>query len=287
MAGATADLVLRKASGEWFHPPRVSRVLDPNVVTRALRVGDIDTCAAGNSGQDLLQLTRETQREEPVTIADCTVKDIDEQLNNTWLKQNYGNHTLEDSELHRHQRWVTSAGIDNSKWFKPAFITFRSRLRLSDERSLLWQTMLFDGRFGYRVRAELRPTTAGEAVPYPATDLGETMEHANDTRPGQDELCVWPAENCVGPHILSGLLGVIRLKSTYRPAKLAKEELERLHAWWSLIRAEIRVVLEAERHAARRGIEKYKECVLQRLCERVLGEVLRMDDIVRSARSWE
>ncbi len=106
--------------------------------------------------------------------------------------------------------------------------------------------------------------------------------------------------NCVGSHILSGLLGVIRLQSTYRPPKLAKEELERLHAWWSLIRAAILMALEAQRHAARPCIEKYKVvtvarpplhvpkgCVLQRLCERVLEEVLRMDEILRLAGSWE
>ncbi len=47
MAGASADLVLRKASGEWFHPPGVARVFDPIAVNRALRVDDIDTFGTG------------------------------------------------------------------------------------------------------------------------------------------------------------------------------------------------------------------------------------------------
>ena len=225
---------------------------------------------------------------------------------------------------------MASAGIDNSKWFKPVFLAFRSRLLSSEERSLLWQTMHSDGRFGYRVRAQMRPTTPGEAdCPFcgsdrihPATDPGETMEHAYGTCPGLDDLWVWAAEtfllpaggahaatrwtsaipdpgrerrplvNCVGPHILSGLLGVVRLNGAYRPAKLAQEEMERLHAWWSLIRATILVVLEGQRQNARRGVEKYKVvtvarpplhvtkgCVLQRLRERVLEEVFSVVDM--------
>ncbi len=181
---------------------------------------------------------------------------------------------MEGSGLHRHQRWATSAGIYNSKRFKAVFLAFRSRLLSSEERRLLWQTMHSDGRFGYRVRAELRPTTPGEAdCPFcgpdrihPAADPGETIEHSYGTYPGLDELWVWAAEtfllpaggahaatrwtsaildpgrarrplvNCVGPHILSGLLGVSRLMSTYRPATLAQEELERLNAWCQPVR---------------------------------------------------
>jgi hypothetical protein len=193
--------------------------------------------------------------------------------NNSWRKKQCGNKTVWGgvTGLHRHQRWVTSADIDNSKWCKPVILAFRSRFLSSEVRSLLWQTMHSDGRFGYRFRVALRPTTPGGAdCPccgpdrfHPATDPGDTMEHAYGTYPGLDELWVWegareatrwttaisdlgrerrPLGNCVGPHILSGRLGVIRLNNTYRSAKLAKEELERLRAWWSRTRAVILVV---------------------------------------------
>ncbi len=130
---------------------------------------------------------------------------------------------------------MISTGIGNYKWCKPVFLAFHSRLLSSEERSLLWQTMHSDGRLGYRVRAELRPATPGEAdCPFcgsdqihPATDPRETMEHAYGGQklpapgwtsaisdPGRERR---PLVNCVGPHIFSGLLGVIRLNSTYRP----------------------------------------------------------------------
>ncbi len=98
------------------------------------------------------------------------------------------------------------------------------------------------------------------------------MEHAFGTCPGLDELWVRAAEtfllpaimdagkerrplvNCVGPHILSGVLVVIRLNNTHRPAKLAQDQLEQLHAWLSLIGAALLVILEAQRQTARRGV---------------------------------
>ncbi len=98
---------------------------------------------------------------------------------------------------------MTSAGIDNSKWLKPVVLAFPSRLLSSEECSLLWQTMHSDGRLGYRVRAELRPTSPGDAdCPFcgpDRTDPGESMEHAYGTCPGLDELWVWAAETFLLP----------------------------------------------------------------------------------------
>ncbi len=72
MAGASADLVLRKVSGECFHPPGFSRVFDPIAVGRTLRVDDIDSFGAGGPGEELFHLIRETKREKPLTLAECS-----------------------------------------------------------------------------------------------------------------------------------------------------------------------------------------------------------------------
>jgi hypothetical protein len=55
---------------------------------------------------------------------------------------------------------------------------------------------------------------------YPATDLGETIEHVYGTCPGLDELLVsaahsWTSAIQVGPHILVGHLGVVKVRNAY------------------------------------------------------------------------
>ena len=60
------------------------------------------------------------------------------------------------SGLQLHLRWVESSGHQNPQWFKPVFHSLRSRHLSSEERSLLWQTMHSDGRFGYCIRLEAR-----------------------------------------------------------------------------------------------------------------------------------
>ncbi len=59
--------------------------------------------------------------------------------------------------LHRHRRWVASSGNDKDSWYKTVFLSIRSFPLSSEERSLLWQTMHSDGRFGYWVRSEPWP----------------------------------------------------------------------------------------------------------------------------------
>ncbi len=160
-----------------------------------------------------------------------------------------------------------------------------------------------DGRFGYRVRSEQRPALPGEAdCPFcgpdranPVSDPGETMEHAYGTCTGLDELWVWAAETFllpaggafaakywtsaiqdqdksrrprvtgVGPHILAGLLGVVKVRNAVHLEPKERKELEKnLNAWWSLIRASILVVLDTQRQNARRGIDKYKVSTVAR-----------------------
>jgi ribonuclease HI len=154
------------------------------------------------------------------------------------------------------------------------------------------------------------------------SDPGETMEHAYGTCTGLDELWVWAAETFllpaggafaakswtsaiqdqdkgrrplvtgVGPHILAGLLGVVKVRNdVHLEPKERKELAKNLNAWWSLIRASILVVLDTQRQNARRGIDKYKvstvarpplhitkECVLQRLRARVAEEAMRVPE---------
>ena len=102
-------------------------------------------------------------------------------------------------------------------------------------------------------------------------DPGETMEHAYGTCPGLDDLWAWTAATFlfpaggqhaapnitavipdphtrrraligrVMPHILSGLLGVIKLEDKHgvlangASSKLAQDTLAALHAWCSMI----------------------------------------------------
>jgi hypothetical protein len=103
---------------------------------------------------------------------------------------------------------VASCANGKDSWYKTVFLSIGSRLLSSEERSLLWQTMHSDGRFGYRVRSEQRrPANPGESdCPFcgperanPATDPGETMEHAYGTCPGLLELWVWAAQMFLVP----------------------------------------------------------------------------------------
>ncbi len=128
------------------------------------------------------------------------------------VRKKCGNYTVEGRGRHR------------DKCFKPVFLAFRSRLLSSEDRSLLWQTMHSDGRFGYRVQAELRPTTPGEVdCPFcgpdrihPATGPGETIEHAYGTCPGLDDLWVWAAERFLLP--AGGHMLLAAGHNTWRPA---------------------------------------------------------------------
>ncbi len=110
--------------------------------------------------------------------------------------------------LHRHLQWLASSGNGKDSWYKAVFLSIRSRLLSSEERiSLLWQTMHYDGRLGYRVRSEERPANPDETdCPFcgpdranPATDPGETMEHTYGTCPGLDDLQVWAADTFLIP----------------------------------------------------------------------------------------
>jgi hypothetical protein len=89
-------------------------------------------------------------------LRDCEVRDFYLRLNCNWIKAESGRNPAEGAGLHRHLRWVASSGYTNNTWFKPVFLSFRDRVISSEERSLLWQVMHSDGRFGYRIRAEIR-----------------------------------------------------------------------------------------------------------------------------------
>ena len=149
----------------------------------------------------------------------------------------------------------------------------------------------------------------------PAEDPGETMEHAYGTCKALDELWLWAAQTflipvggayaapgytvaiqdqgkqrralvgAVAPHILAGLLGVVK------PGILIIDAPPLvLHPWWSLIRGAVLVILEDQRQTAPRGITKYNvKCVarpplritqarvLQRLRDRTLEENFRLE----------
>ncbi len=89
----------------------------------------------------------------------------------------------------------------------------------------------------------------------------------------------------VAPHILAGLLGVLKPGIQILDAP----PLE-LHPWWSLIRGSVLVILEDQRQTALRGINKNNvECVawpalritqarvLQRLRDRTLEKNFRLE----------
>ena len=310
------------AAGE---PATSPRIFEPHVVISALRTLPLDPFGAGDTDEALFQLPSGPSLEE------CGVRDMYHQLSTAWRVRKCGKKkNMAGNGLRRHLLWVSSSGNGKDSWYKTVFLSIRSRLLSSEERSLLWQIMHSDGRFGYRVRSEQLSDTPGEAdCPFcgpdralPATDPGETMEHAYGTCPGLDEIWVWAAETFllpaggifaaktwtsaihdqdkdrrplvtgVGPHILAGLLGVVKARNAdHLQPKERKDLAQNLNAWWSLIRASILVVLEAQRQNARRGIHKYKvptvarppthitkECVLQRLRARVTEEALRVPE---------
>ena len=334
--GEASWLMQRSRSGAWVHTGS-SRIFPVGLADRALHLSckaPLDAYGTGDSDETRFQLPNEGPG-KPVLLADCGVKHFYKQINQVWIRQSMKDDLVGGSGLQRHLRWVESSGHRNPQWFKPVFRSLRSRLLSSEERSLLWQTMHSDGRFGYRIRSEARVNEnadvdcpfCGPDRAHPEDDPGETMEHAYGTCPGLDDLWAWVAATfllpagghhaapnitaaildpgkkrraLVGrvlPHILSGLLGVIKLDDSHAAladgasSRLAQDVLAGLHAWWSMIRASVLVVVEAQRQAARRGIQKYKvttvarpplritqECILQRLRERVLEEHLRVED---------
>jgi ribonuclease HI len=334
--GAASLLVRQSSSGVW-ESTGSSRVLPIGIVDRALclsRNSTLNVYGAGDSDETRFQLPHEGSG-KPILLADCGVKNFYKQLNLAWIRKSAKDDPAGGSGLQRHLRWVESSGNRNPQWFKPVFRSLRSRLLSSEERSLLWQTMHSDGRFGYRIRSETRADVGADAdCPFcgpdrahPEDDPGETMEHAYGTCPGLDDLWAWAAATfllpaggqhaaphttsaiqdpgktrraLVGrvlPHILSGLLGVIKLDDKHNvllhgaSSRQAQDALTGLHAWWSMIRASILAVVESQRQAARRGREKYnvptvarpplrvtKECILLRLRERVLEENVRVED---------
>ncbi len=84
----------------WAAPPAMAgtsaALVTPDGVTRPVSHGslllslsepalcvddDIDTLGPGDSGEDLFQLTLETQMGKPLSLAECSVKDVYQPLN--------------------------------------------------------------------------------------------------------------------------------------------------------------------------------------------------------------
>ncbi len=131
-----------------------------------------------------------------------------QQLSFAWRARKGGKKkNMVGNGLHRHLQWVVSSGNGKDPWYKTVFLSMRSRLLSSEERSLLWQTKHSDGSFGHQVRSEQRPTQPGEAEcpsggpgrAKPATDPGATMKHAYSSCTDLDALCVWAAETFLLP----------------------------------------------------------------------------------------
>jgi ribonuclease HI/exonuclease III len=203
-------------------------------INSALQVDTVLQDPYGTGASDAAQwsVPRGEQKDETekiLILKDATVRDFYRRLNTKWTDaERKREPPSERSGLDRHLIWVESTGYANPGWFHAVFRSFRSRLLTSAERSLLWQVMHSDGRFGCRIRAEidaleraLPPMSAparsiwrarqvhmrgrtqcpfcGPDREHPETDPGETMEHAYGTCPGLDELWAWAVATFLSP----------------------------------------------------------------------------------------
>jgi hypothetical protein len=128
------------AVGEQAITPRI---FEPHVVKSALRTLPLDPYGAGDTDEALYQLPSGPSLEE------CGVRDMYHQLSFAWRARQGGKKkTMVGNGLHRHLQWVASSSNGQDSWYKTVFLSIRSRLLSSEDRSLLWQTMHSDGRFG-------------------------------------------------------------------------------------------------------------------------------------------